>query len=86
MNDDLNGLLAKIQANKNFVDDKLFAAGCFIYRNNPRVRKVMREWWYYVSRYHTNDQLSLPYVIWKKVSFRITDENFLNSRYLKFLR
>ncbi len=57
--------LAEIKTDPNYVDDCLFAGGTFVYRNNETIHKMMKEWWYHTSRYHINDQLSLPYVVKK---------------------
>jgi hypothetical protein len=61
----LDELMEVINSDKDFVDDHLFTANAFIYRNNEKVQNMMRQWWYYVTRFHVNDQLSLPYVMWK---------------------
>lgn len=46
-----------------FVDNRLFACGCFLYRPTPAVQDMMRAWWYHITRYHINDQLSFPFVL-----------------------
>jgi hypothetical protein len=77
----------EIEADKEFIDNTLLASGFFIYRNNERVRNLMKEWWYFVSRYNLDDQLSLPYAIYKsKCQANIIDENFMNNPYLKHWR
>jgi hypothetical protein len=48
---------------EDYVDDKLFACGCFIYRPSFGVQDLMKNWWHYISRYHINDQLSFPFVL-----------------------
>lgn len=57
--------LAVIQADKGFVDNHLFASTALVYHNSEKVQNMMIQWWYHTSRFHTVDQLALPYVIWK---------------------
>lgn len=51
-----------IQADKSYVDDKLYASTTFIYHNTPGVQAFMRDWWFYQSRYFTCDQVPLPWL------------------------
>jgi hypothetical protein len=44
-------------------DEHLYASGIFAYRPIHRVKQAMKEWWFHISRYHLNDQLSLPYAL-----------------------
>ena len=56
----------------DYPDDRLYAAGAFIYRDLPKTRAALTDWWVHTSRYHTDDQLSLPYVLWKhKVAVKV---------------
>ena len=57
--------LAEIQGDKTYTDNLLLATGSFIYKNTPKVHALMKEWWYHTSRYHSVDQLGLPYAIYK---------------------
>lgn len=65
----LNGLhkeqLAEIQKDPEYKDDVLYASTAFVYRDTPKVRAMLKDWWYYQSRYYTCDQLALPYVVKK---------------------
>lgn len=63
-------LYSLIGNDKEYVDDTLVSCGMFIYRNTPEVQAALKEWWYYISRYHVNDQLSFPYVI-RKAGLRL---------------
>lgn len=54
---------AIIQEDKDYVDDKLWASTTFIYRNNLLVQNLMKEWWYFQSRYFTCDQVVLPWLL-----------------------
>jgi hypothetical protein len=79
--------LAVISADKSFADQNLFASTALIYRNNPRVQNVMFHWWHHTSRYHSIDQLSLPYVLFRqRCTVRIIPDNYLKILYLKHVR
>ena len=79
--------LAEIKENFNFVDNKLFASTAFIYRPTDRVKRMMKEWWYFTSRYHSIDQLSLPYVLADNgVNFNIIPDKYTSIPYLKYIR
>lgn len=79
--------LAEINADKSFEDQNLFASTAFVYKNNEHIRNLMKEWWYHTSRYHSIDQLSLPYVLAKSgCKFRIIPDNYLKVPYLKYVR
>jgi hypothetical protein len=79
--------LAEIFSDKEFKDDRLFASTAFIFKDSPKVRAMMKEWFYHIARYHTIDQLGLPYVLWKfglKVS--IIPDNYWKTPYIKYTR
>ena len=68
-----------------FVDDKLFASTSFIYKNTQEVQNMMKDWWYWQSRYFSCDQLPLPYVLWKnKLKVKVIEENPFKTKYLSF--
>ncbi len=69
-NELLSEQMAEINANPDFIDDLLVCGGVFMYRNTAKVRRMLKEWWYYVSRYHIMDQCSFAYVL-KKSGLRI---------------
>lgn len=54
---------ALIKKDPDFVDNHLYASNVFIYRNNEKAREMLRDWWYFQSRYFTCDQVALPYAI-----------------------
>ncbi len=54
-----------IKNDKDFKDEGLVNAGIFMYRNTPEVQKMLKEWWYHISRYLIMDQLSWMYVLKK---------------------
>jgi len=57
--------LVVIKNDEEYVDNCLYASTALIYHNNDRVINMMKHWWFHTSRYHSIDQLSLPYVIFK---------------------
>lgn len=75
--------MEEIGADKNFVDDFLVIGGVFMYKNTPEVQKMLKEWWYHVSRYIVQDQISFAYVL-KKSGLRINvrPDVFHNCPYL----
>lgn len=54
---------AVIKSDPNYVDDCLFCGGIIVYRDKPVIQNMFKEWWYHITRYHLDDQLSLPYVL-----------------------
>jgi len=77
--------MAEINSDNDFVDDLLVLGGAFFYRNTPKVQKMLKEWWYHVSRYLIMDQCSFSYVL-KKSRLRIKvlpDNLYRNCLYLK---
>lgn len=76
-----------IYQDKNFSDQNLFASTAFVHKNSQRFQNVMFHWWHHTSRYHSIDQLSLPYVLFtQKCSVRIIPDNYLKIPYLKHVR
>lgn len=69
-NELLEEQMAEINADPHFVDDLLVIGGVFMYRNTPKVQKMLKEWWYHVSRYLIMDQCSFAYVL-KKSGLKI---------------
>ena len=68
----------------DFVDDLLVIGGIFMYRNTPEVQKMMKEWWYHVSRYNVQDQISFPYVLKKSgIKIKILDHDYTQWEMIK---
>lgn len=66
-------------------EDPLYASTVFVYK--PFATPILKEWWYHTSRYHSIDQLSLPYVLKTSgMSYKVMDENYLKSPYIKYAR
>jgi hypothetical protein len=54
-----------ILTDEGYEDNVLYAGGVFAYRDSKPMRAALTDWWLNQSKYHLNDQLSLPYVLWK---------------------
>jgi hypothetical protein len=76
-----------ITDDKTYIDNLLLHAAIFAYRDNERVRSMMKEWWYYISRYHLCDQLSFPYVLKKSdCSFKLIPKLIGEIPYVQYVR
>jgi len=69
-NEHMRELYDEIRADTEYKDDAMVLGGMFMYRNTPAVRAMLKDWWYYVSRYAVQDQLSFVYVL-KKSGLKI---------------
>ncbi|MCK9351245.1 MAG: glycosyltransferase domain-containing protein [Candidatus Paceibacterota bacterium] len=70
---------------KDFVDDLLVCGGIFMYRNTPEVQQMFKEWWYNVSRYIIQDQISFPYVLKKSgLKVNVLPDIYHDCPYLAF--
>ena len=79
--------LAAYVADPAFIDNRLFACGCFAYRATPAVQALMNEWWWHISLYHVNDQLSFPYVLAKsRVAVSVINEDIYKCSFLTYMR
>jgi len=73
----------QIEAVRGYHDDRLYATTALIYRNEDKVKDMMVNWWYHISRYHTIDQLSLPYCLfWSRCKVNVIEDDFMNTPYL----
>jgi len=76
-----------INSDKEYVDDHFFASTVMVYKNTDKVHKALKNWFYHTARYHSIDQLSLPYVIWKaECSYNIIPGTYMNSTYIEYVR
>ena len=65
----------------------LLASTAFMYKNTPQVQTMLKEWWYHTSRYHSIDQLALPYVLRESgLAVSVIPESYLKIPYLKYVR
>jgi hypothetical protein len=76
----------EICADKDYIDDLLVIGGIFLYRNTPEVQKMMKEWWYHVSRYNVQDQISFPYVLKKSgIKIKVLDHDYTKWDLIKHI-
>lgn len=86
-NELINEQLQEIRKDRKYIDDKLYASTVVVYKSNKKTRSMFKEWWYHTSRYHSIDQLSFPYVIFKSgVKYRVIQENYFKSKYISYVR
>ncbi len=72
-------------ADGGFEDQWLAAAGCFVYRNSPRMQAAMKDWLIECVKWSSQDQLSLPYVLHRHgVSPKWMDCSVWNCPHLKY--
>lgn len=76
-------------SDENFVDDKLFYCGCFLYSKKlveNREYNVMTDWLLNCVMYCTQDQLWLPYLLKKhKVNYKVYTHDLLNNNFLRYM-
>lgn len=81
-NEDINGQMSQVDPNA-----RLYASTAFIYRPSSSIMKMMKEWFYNTSRFHSIDQLSLPHSLaYAKCRFNVIDEDYLRIPYLEYTR
>jgi len=85
--EDMDKQVLKYTQDEEFVDDKLFACGCFMYSKElikDKDNNLMKDWFYHNAMYSIQDQLSLPYLLTKhKTNYNTYNFNLLNCSYLK---
>jgi hypothetical protein len=68
-----------------FVDNHLYAAGLFIYKNKPHVRQMLRNWYLENAKWSVQDQLSLPYVLsGSGCSVNVIDDQIVYNKYTEY--
>jgi hypothetical protein len=73
----------ELDAIKDLPDEHLFASGILVYKNNEKIHAMMKEWWYHISRFHSIDQLGLPYSILKTgCDFTVIPDHYGRTPYL----
>ncbi len=84
-NEFYNDIYKIVQADKDYTDNLLVNGGVFMYKNIPKVQAVLKEWWYFITRYAIQDQLSFIYVLRKgDLKIKVIDEDVYSSPYLSF--
>lgn len=81
--EDIDGQLEAVDPS-----DTLLATTAFIYKYDLRTtHQMMKQWWYYISRYHSIDQLSLPYLLFESsLNVKIIEENYLKIPWIEHVR
>jgi hypothetical protein len=83
----LKELYEVIENDKEYIDDLLVIGGIFLYRNTPEVQRMLKEWFYYQTRYIVQDQISFAYVLKKSgIKVNILDEPYDTSPYLTHIK
>lgn len=72
-----------IEKDKEYEDDLLVIGGVFLYRDTPKIREMLKEWFYYQCRYILQDQISFAYVLKKSgVKYKVIDDAYDKTPYL----
>ncbi len=86
--EDMDKQVSNYLADPDFIDNQLFACGCFIYSKRlveNQDHNLMKEWFYHNTIYSIQDQLSLPYLLAKfKTNYNTFNFNLLNCSYLRY--
>jgi hypothetical protein len=86
-NEFLEEQMEEIRSDPTFKDDCLLCGGAFIYRNCDTAKAALKEWWYQTSRFHLEEQISLPFALHRVgCSIRIIDENFQKMEWVTYTR
>lgn len=64
--------------------DQVYHGAVYIYRNTPEVQKALKEWWYYDSRYHLDDQLTWTHVL-KGLKVKVMDKGVAEYPYWRYI-
>lgn len=81
-NEDIDGQLTEVDPMQG-----LYASTVFICRNNSKIRHALKDWWYHISRWHSIDQLSLPFVLFENnCAVNVIQDNYLKCDYIEAVR
>lgn len=81
-NEDIDGQLAVVEPAQ-----ELYASTAFIYRDSPQIRRAMQDWWYNISRWHSIDQLSLPFVLFENAcAVNVIPDNYEKNPGIEYVR
>lgn len=64
--------------------DPVYHGAIYIYRNTPEVQKALKEWWYYDSRFHLDDQLTWTHVL-KGLKVKVMDKGVADYPYWRYI-
>jgi hypothetical protein len=74
--------ISKYYQNESFIDNKLFACGCFVYSQKlvESSQNLMKDWFYHNCIWSVQDQLSLPYLLQKyKTNYNTIEKNIFET-------
>jgi hypothetical protein len=84
--EDMEGQLRAIGTD-GFEDDTLYATMAFAYHPDYRVKRMLTDWWVHTSRFHSVDQLALPYLVWDHgCSVAILEGDPYHSPWIEYTR
>jgi len=82
----INEQVALYLSDKTFIDNSLFAGGCFMYSNRLVQNKdynMMTDWLLHNTLYSIQDQLSLPYLLHKhQVNYKVYPHILMKNNFL----
>lgn len=69
---------------KDYKDAPMVNGGVFMYRSTPQTQALLKEWWYYCSRYTVMDQLAWAYLLHKSdLKVKILPDVYNDCQWLK---
>lgn len=84
----INEQVIKYLSDPGYVDDKIFSGGCLMYTNKLVKNKnynLMTDWFMHNTLYSIQDQLSLPYLLYKhNVNYRVYPEDMMNNSFMRY--
>lgn len=83
--DHVQELYNRIAGDTDYRDDKLYIGGIFMYKNTQAVRDALKDWWYYITRYSLQDQISFPYVT-RKLDVTMLPDIYDESPYFMVMK
>ena len=70
----------------DYKDRSLFASTMFIYKNTPKVQRMLKDWWYEGTRYFTCDQVVLPFLFYKHdIRIKTLSEPIFKTGYMSLV-
>jgi len=83
--EDLEGEMKAIEADRDFADNAMWCGGTFCYRPIPQIKAAMKEWWYRTTRFHCCDQFAFPHVL-KDCRVKVLHLDIYKNDYLRWIR
>jgi len=63
----------------------VYATTAYIYKNSKAVQEALKELWYHVTRFHTDEQLQFSWVF-RDLDLRVIDEDYLHNEWMEYVR